>query len=68
MTLIQIQGIITKEIKHTKTTFKMMENVQQFTKACTSLGIRNVFLPGELVNKTDLMAVVATIHALADYV
>src|SRR5690554_2186815 len=43
----------------------MMENNQQFVRACKSYGVAHVFLPGELVGATNLMNVMSTIHSLA---
>eukprot|EP01119_Soliformovum_irregulare_P010085 TRINITY_DN2464_c0_g1_i1.p1 TRINITY_DN2464_c0_g1~~TRINITY_DN2464_c0_g1_i1.p1 ORF type:complete len:1117 (-),score=381.50 TRINITY_DN2464_c0_g1_i1:42-3215(-) len=58
-------GSITKDIKPTKVPFKMMENAQQFIRACESYGVSGVFAPGELVNLENPMNIVSTIQALA---
>ena len=46
----------------------MVENVQNFTKACKQLGIKEtiVFDPMDLCDRRNLMKVVVCIHTLAD--
>jgi len=59
--------LITKEIKSSKINFKMMENVQYFCDSMKTYGVKanQLFSPDHLVNKTNLMAVISGIHALA---
>jgi hypothetical protein len=52
----------------TKVTFKMMNNAELFIAAIKEYGVSRPFLSAELVNNTNMMNVVASIHELAQIV
>jgi hypothetical protein len=58
-------GII-KKINTTGGDYKMMDNIQQFLKACTAYGVPDVdlFQSCDLIEKKNIVAVTTTIFAL----
>lgn len=57
-----------KEPTRTVKTFKMMQNVETFVKAMEGYGVKSLFTPTELINKTNMMNVVMSLQDLAEVV
>lgn len=51
-----------------KIVFKMMENVSKYLKAAANYGVTVLFTPPDLVNSENMMAVILSIHDLAEVV